>query len=326
MSRRDEYSVAVQAAKGTPAAAPQYTLPVGSASMGMERKKIEAGETTGSRGEQAPEYGTRFYKGDVQAAVRINPIGVFLASFTGLPVSTPTAAAHAHVFDPFAGGADAWLTVWSNRKDVKPSSVSDRWNDVAVDSLELTAKVNAKASFKAGLVGISMADGGVPAPSATYDQSTHFKSSRITAAMAVNGGVLKSYDCSEVTLKLENGIKTDSEVLGSDKLLDLPKDNLQVSADIVFKSALAEHYRRAMLDNADECRVVVTLAGNTIAGAEVENIVIELFNYQYDEAPLDIDEGSTLTDVKVKGTAYLSAAGKVFQVRMLNQVASYAGV
>lgn len=323
MSRKDRVYIGLEQTFGTLNLTPEFQLPVKAESISMEREEVKVDETLGSRAPQTAEKGVKFFKGSLEAVARPTTLPVLCeGAFGGRETTTVAAGVYSHEYNPFRTDdtEPEPISVWTVNKDCTPAVV-DAFYGGHFDEIELSAEVNGYLMAKVEGVWTSLNTAQTdPAVAAVDEDGIVFKN--ITAQMSVNGAALGEIKISNFNVKYQNGISTDDTVLGDDNLQSLPLGNVECEVEFTVKTVdLGTHYRRALATTPDECRLVLTGIGAAINASHDETVTIDIKQFEYAEAPLDIDAGNTTREIQVKGTAVADANGDVVITTIKNGTA-----
>ena len=331
MSYRDIVGIAKQSAFATKTTAASAFMfpPVTKESLAIERENITIEETSGTRAPSSLAYGTSSVKGDIEGAIRPTSFPLFLAGAFGVPASTVlSGGAFSHVFDSTAASALLPLSIYTVNTD-PVSSITDLYFGCYVDELEFTAAVDEYVMYKAAIVGAGL-DTTQSAPAATGDTSARFTALNVSGSLGVSGQAKAGINLKDCTIKYTNGLSTDDKILGSASLASVPLGNAECEVEftIVDTSAFKTHYHTYFTDATTpvDLELELTITGATISGVHAYKVIINVARFQYTEVPVEIDAGSVMSEMKVKGRACLSSGGDLVTVTVVNNTTNAAGV
>lgn len=320
--RADSVGIAKQAAVGTKQTTMEYFVPVESATVGLNRETQTVEESVGHRYPTDLDYGTQHWEGSLTGKPRYSSFGRVLSGFFGAPTTTTTAFAGAKLHTFATGTLPQVHSILVNRTDPSPA-ITDLIYDAYGNGLTLTAAVNDWLSMEAGYIAKSN-DDTQSEPTVTLDTSPRINFDELTAAFVVNGGSSNPLTISNFSLSYSNNYETDNFVLGSRNLYALNEGNATADVSFTVKSGLADEYRRALLADPDNVKIVLTGTGALIGGGVNYSMVLTVFKCQYISAPANVSAADRLTGIEVSArAAYDTSTSKFIDIALTNTVTAY---
>jgi hypothetical protein len=324
MSRVDSVGIAKQATAGTAQTTMEYFVPVESAEVAFNRETMEVEETVGHRFPTDIDYGTQFFEGTMSGRARAGSFPRVISAFLGAPTtSTVVAGAYQHLFDPAAANkAPVRHSILFNRTDPDPA-ITDLVYDAFGNSLTVSVGVNEFLGFEAGFVGISNNDTR-PEPTVTLDTTPRFSFDEFVAYITIGTGSETAIPISGFSLTYSNNFETDNFVLGQRTLYTLNEGNANAEVSFTPKTALATHYRRALLSDPENVKIRLVATGAMVTGSTPYSFEVTVPRMHYLSAPAPISAADRLTGIDVTArAAYNPSTSKFVEARVVNGVATY---
>jgi hypothetical protein len=223
----------------------------------------------------------------------------------------------------FPKGVPVPHSILLNRADPQPN-ITDLVFDAIGNTFSLTQETNNFLRFDGTAIGLDL-DNAQPAPSVTSDFSPRWTFDQASAVISVNGAASAPMVIQNFAFQYDNNLDTDQAVLGSRKLFTIAAENANASLNFSTRDAnLLSHYRRALLDDPDSCKITITLKGPVIGGAFTADLVLTVFVAEYTDAPAPIGAGDRLKAIDVTTRCrYDDVSGKFVTLAVNNLVAGY---
>lgn len=322
MSQRDKLGLALQTAHGTKKTTMDWFVPVTEAEFSPDRQTLEIDENIGSRVPLPEDLGSKIYKGSITGAVRPNSLPALMGAAFGSPTTSVLVAATAwsHTFDPVASGkAPRPMSVMTVLGD-PTTDIVDLFYDAYINSLELSVATDDYMMFSADCVALHL-DDTQSSPSSTHDGTSKFPFNKVGVQMAVNGGALADISCSNWRVRWNNNIEPDDVVLGDIESNGVTpgKVTIEGSFTVAGTDNVAAHYRRALLEDPDKVRLVLTATGANISGVHDYTVSVDVKRLRYTSAPVGIKGSDTLKGITIDFAAYLDeTSGKAVEYIVKN--------
>jgi hypothetical protein len=325
MSRSDSFGIAAQEDWGDPEETMTFFIPVETVDVSHNNETIEVEETTGTRFPARIERGTRFGELTVEGPLRSESAGLLLYATFGVPATTGgNGTAFLHVFDPaVAGRVPKPVSLLVNRTDPEPT-ITDRFHDALCNELTISCEPNGHMRYSASFIAKDYLE--VNEPSTSYDFSHRWPFFQAKAYLDVEGGGEAEVPVGSWSMTYSNNIPTDVFVLGQRTLWELVEDNASMETSFLARSDFEEHYRRALADEPDACKLRVEAIGPTMAGS-TDEYRFEVIQWLIEEtdAPANLNAAERMTGIEVTARAAFDDDNTKFvTVDLDNLTASYA--
>jgi hypothetical protein len=258
-------------------------------------------ETFGVRAPSDTELGGKSVAGKVEGAVRPTSIGAFLSACFGEPdTTTLSAGVYQHVWDAVAVGAGPLpMSIMSVNGDVTPPIV-ELYEGCMLNTLDLSCATKDYMMMAAEFLGLGI-DTSQPAPTVTRDGSSKFRWDQVAAELGVDGDSPDPVKISEFGFTYGNGIELDEAALGETNPTGATEGDVEVGATFTVMEDLGAHRTRALLDEPENCQLVLTATGPHIGVTSVHtSLEIDIARLRYTKVPIDISGKEILKNVKVE--------------------------
>jgi len=304
-----------------------YSPPIASEDISMNREELEAEETLGNRAPAPQEYGGRIFTGGITYFARPNSSPIFASMAFGSPTtSTPTGAVNArdHLFDPLGTNKEALAaTLWLIKADPSPKIV-DQLVGAKGNEYNLDVEANGYLGGSLGVSAVRLVTNATEPVGAVRDTTKKWGFTQVAANVSVNGAALAPIQLAQFGMSYSNNIVEDLFILGSNEVDDLPVGNITSEVTFTPTRNLQQHYNRALADNPDNVRLQLIATGATALGTGGDatlypELEIDIKRALYTEAPANVNAGETTRRIQVTARPVLDdATSKLLLIRFRN--------
>ena len=320
MSQKDSCGIALQHDMAAPATTMAYWPPVTAENLDVTRDEMKIDEAFGVRAPSDSDLGSKSVGGKVEGAVRPTSIGTFLSACFGAPVTTATVAAtvFTHVWDAVGvGAAPLPMSIMSVNGDVSPAIV-ELYEGCMLNTFDLSCTSKDYMMMGADFLGLDI-DATQSAPSVTRDGSKKFRWDQVLAKLGINGAAPAAVKISDFGFTYGNGIELDEPALGQTSPSDATAGDVEVGANFTVMENLGDHRTRALLDDPENCQLVLEAIGALIDSTHHISLKIDIARLRYTKVPVDISGKEILKNVKVECRGSLDeTANKLVTITLVN--------
>ncbi len=312
MSQKHRVGAALQSAVGTPVTTMTHWIPVTSANVDPNREELEITETAGRRAPDPTDLGSKSYQGSIAGAVRPNSFPLWKTAAFGTPATTVLVAAAAwqHIWNPDGTGSEPRPLSLMLIADDSTTPIVDFFSDVFITGLKVSCARDDYMLYELKTLPLHMDLATADPGAVVHDATSKFPFNALGVQLSVNGAALAELGISDFEIDYDGKFEVDEVNLGSLEAdgATSPGYSITGSFNVTGVNNVSPHYRRALLETPDQCRLVITAAGATISGAHKYAEIIDIKHLRYISAPIALEAASMLNKIKVDFKAFWSTS------------------